>query len=283
MNRLQKKCAIATAGVHLLLLLVLLIGPGFFERKEKPDDMQILDVIPANAIDAAFNSGVKNATSPPPTPEVKPPQPQVAPHPPVPQPKVAQKPTPEPEPEKVKPPEKLSKDDLAPIDKEPKPKQPHKVEVSLKPVVKVVSKTNQTTRDDSQERQAKARAKALDNVLRNLKSNLSSGTTIDMPGNSSVAYANYAQIVKSIYDQAWTPPDDLANADENVKVHIVISSDGSVVSARITDPSGDKKLDNSVQRVLDRVRFIAPFPEGTKDRERSYDINFNPKTKQMLG
>ena len=66
MNRLQKKCAIATAGFHLLLLVILIVGPGFFAPKPKADDLQILDVIPANLIDAAFNSGVRNAQPPPP-------------------------------------------------------------------------------------------------------------------------------------------------------------------------------------------------------------------------
>jgi len=31
MNRLQKKCILATAGIHLLLLVILLVGPAFFE------------------------------------------------------------------------------------------------------------------------------------------------------------------------------------------------------------------------------------------------------------
>ena len=66
MNRLQKKCVIATAGVHLLLIVILFVGPAFFYSKPKADDMQVLDVIPANLIDAAFNSGVANATPPPP-------------------------------------------------------------------------------------------------------------------------------------------------------------------------------------------------------------------------
>ena len=74
MNRLQKKCVIATAGVHLLLIVILFVGPAFFYSKPKADDMQVLDVIPANLIDAQFNSGVANATPPPPTP-VAPPQP----------------------------------------------------------------------------------------------------------------------------------------------------------------------------------------------------------------
>ena len=85
MNRLQKKCVIGTAGVHLLLLVILFVGPAFFYSRPKADDMQVLDVIPANLIDAAFNSGVANATPPPPAP-VAPPQPP--PTPPAPKPVV---------------------------------------------------------------------------------------------------------------------------------------------------------------------------------------------------
>ena len=51
------------------------------------------------------------------------------------------------------------------------------------------------------------------------KKNLSPGTTIDMPGNSSVAYANYASVVKSVYDQAWTLPDNIANDDATRESH----------------------------------------------------------------
>ena len=80
MNRLQKKCVIATAGFHLLLLVILFVGPAFFNSTPKADDSKVIDVIPANLIDAAFNSGVKNATPPPPTPIVTPP-----PQPPLPQ------------------------------------------------------------------------------------------------------------------------------------------------------------------------------------------------------
>jgi hypothetical protein len=61
MNRLQKKCVIALAGVHLLLIVILFVGPAFFYSRPKADDLQVLDVIPAHLIDAAFNSGVANA------------------------------------------------------------------------------------------------------------------------------------------------------------------------------------------------------------------------------
>jgi len=37
MNRLQKKCVLATAGFHLLLLVILFVGPAFFWARQKPD------------------------------------------------------------------------------------------------------------------------------------------------------------------------------------------------------------------------------------------------------
>ena len=104
-----------------------------------------------------------------------------------------------------------------------------------------------------------------------------------MPGNSTAAYANYADVVKSIYEQAWVPPDNAENDDANTKVRVTIASDGTVISARILTPSGDAGVDASVQRTLERVQFIAPFPEGASEKERTYIINFNLKAKRLLG
>src|ERR1019366_8843807 len=93
MNRLQKKCVIGTAGVHLLLGVILVVGPAFFYSKPKADDLQVLDVIPANLIDAAFNSGVANAAPPPPAPVTPPPPPPPTPvvTPPAPAPQKVEK------------------------------------------------------------------------------------------------------------------------------------------------------------------------------------------------
>ncbi|HEY3932144.1 MAG TPA: TonB family protein [Verrucomicrobiae bacterium] len=263
MNRLQKKCVIATAGFHLLLLVILLVGPAFFNARQKPDDSQVLDVIPANLIDAQFNSGVKNAQPPAPAP-VSIPQPQ--PPTPKPTPTFAQRIEKIFTPEPVKPSPDL-------IEK-PEKSQPHKILPNLTPIVHSNVAKNSTA--DSQ------RAQALQNAIRNLKKNLSPSTTVDMPGNSTAAYANYASIVKSIYEEAWTPPDDAANDDANTKVSVTIASDGTVISARIIGASGDSGVDASIQHILDRVTFIAPFPSGTTDKERTYIINFNLKAKRML-
>jgi len=270
MNRLQKKCIIATAGVHLLLLTILIVGPAFFAPRPKADDLTVLDVIPANLVDAAFNSGVANAAPPPPAPvtppQLPPPVPVVTPPPP-PEPAKVEKVEP------VNPREKLSPADLKPVDKTTKP-EPRKPEISLKPVTHAAPQPAANANDA-------ARARAIRAALKNLNRNLTSATTVDMPGNSSVAYANYASAVKSIYEQAWILPADVSD-NANTKVSVTIANDGTVISARIITPSGDAGLDASVQRTLERVKFIAPFPDGTADKERTYTINFNPQVKRLL-
>lgn len=265
MNRLQKKCVIVTAGFHLLLLVILFVCPAFFNSKPKVDDSQVLDVIPSNLIDAALNSGVKNATPPAPTPIVTPPQPQ--PTPPAPKPV-------EPTPTLLNKLENIFKTESAKPTPDTTANQQHKIQPNLTQITRVTPKnsTPAKPKDDS---------RAIKNIAENLRHNLSSATTVDMPGESSAAYANYASVVKSIYDQAWTLPDTVANDDENVKVSVTIARDGTVINARVLTPSGDVNVDNSVQHTLDRVTFIAPFPEGATDKERTYTINFNPQLKRM--
>jgi TonB family protein len=262
MNRLQKKCVMATAGIHLLLLVILFVGPAFFYSRPKADDLQVLDVIPANLIDAAFNSGVANAAPPPPAP-VTPPPPAPAVTPPAPLPP------------KMEPPKPVIKEmekALTPLEK---PTPLHKSQINTQLVTRTTPKASPNANDA-------ARARAIRTALLTLKKNFSPGTTIDMPGNSSVAYANYATVVKNVYDQTWMAPATVLGADEVTKASVTIASDGTVISARIVTPSGDANLDASVQQTLERVKFIAPFPEGATEKERTYPISFNPELKRML-
>jgi len=118
----------------------------------------------------------------------------------------------------------------------------------------------------------------------NIRDGTSSATEIEsVSGNdNSPAYANYAAWVKTVYENAWQAPDDAATSDAITKVSVTIGSDGTVISSRITRASGDSPVDRSVQRTLERVTFIGPFPEGAKERQRTYIINFNLKAKRGL-
>src|SRR6185312_4946771 len=131
MNRLQKKCFIATAGIHLLLVVILVVGPAFFNRQQKTDNTQILEIIPPNLIDAAFNSGVKNAALPPPVPIT--PQPQQQQQTP-PAPKQIE---PTPAPSVLSKIEKFFKPEpVKPAPQKPTQAQEHKVQPNLKQVTR---------------------------------------------------------------------------------------------------------------------------------------------------
>ncbi len=286
MTRLQKKCLIAAAGAHLLVLVAVLCS-GFIRPTPQPDNTTLLDVIPANLVDAALNSGVKSAT-PPPMAIPQPPSPPVQQAPPTPTP-----PPPTPKPQtlmdrvkEILTPEKPPVDDTKPADNPtPKPPKTHKIEVDLTPVMHNVSKTtdqNAAQAAREQKRLQDQRRKAFLEAARSIKENASSATSVEMPGTSSVSYANYASAVKSIYDQSWIDPENVANDTSDVHVSVTIASDGHVVSSRIVTPSGDSNMDDSVQRTLDRVTFIAPFPDGATEKERTFLIRFNLKAKRML-
>jgi TonB family protein len=309
MNRLQKKCLIATTGFHLLLVVILIVGPGFFTETTKPDNVPMLEMVPTETTETAL-SGVKDARPPAPQPIVTPPpQPVITPPtpPPQPQPKPDVTPPPEPKPEpetlmaKV---EKIFKPDPIKPDPEPTPEpKPAKVK-PVKPVTKPkpreisLTKITRTTQDNDaaqkaaedarRQRQearqlAQARADAFRAAAQNLQKNFTPSTKVEMPGTSSVSYAGYASKIKTIYTRAWQMPKNAANDEATATVSITVSSDGTVISSKIIDRSGDADVDASVQRTLDRVTFIAPFPDGSTEKTKTFIIDFNLKAKRMFG
>jgi len=286
MNRLQKKCLIATAGGHLLLIVILLIGPGFFTSStSKPDDATILTMIPDVLTDKPFNTGVPNAQPPPPAPIVRPPAPQPPPEPVV----KPVEPVRPPEPEQPKVVEPPTPDAVEPLPKpKPKPKtEPPKI--SLTPVVrKPAVKPKDTSEADAQAKadakaykEAKLKAAAFASAVSNIKSHTSDATRIEMQGTGTASYANYKDALGTIFYNAWTPPNDASNEDAVTKVSITIAQDGTIISARIVGPSGDAAVDASVRRALDRVPSVPPLPDGAK--QRTISIYFNLNTKRMLG
>ena len=262
MNRLQKKCFIATMGFHLLLLVILLVGPGFFTTKPKMDDSPdrrypiTIFLDPAVSVDKP----VANPSAP----------------------KLLNKP--------------------AAVSAAPVPTQPSMQDTSaawvsfasahwIKPNLNLVVRTGSfvsgknhsspSVPDNSGAEQGQ-RVDAIRTAVRNLKDNLTTGTDVEMPVSGSVSDSNYAAVVKDKYASAWNPSGDIASDDANTRVTVTIRRDGTVISSRILNPSGDLRVDNSVRRTLDRVIFVVPFPDGAKEKERTFIINFNLKAKRLL-
>ena len=283
MSRLAKKCFIGAAGMHLLLLAILFVGPAFLSSRSKNDNSPVLDFVPLKTIDAAFaGGGNPNAKLPPPAPQPLPTQPQVAPPLPQPQPEIVTKPEPVKEIKTAKP----NTDSLEPAPE----KKMRKPEVNTKLVARSRTAAKQSSAS-SAESEAKTRAAAKQQseqfvgAIRSIREGLSSSTTVEIPGpgGGGPTYASYKQVLASIYYQAWHEPDDASVATPTVVATVVVARDGTVLSARITKSSGDKAVDRSVQMTLERVKFIAPFPEEAKDEQRQFTVNFNAKAKRGLG
>ena len=84
MDRTQKKCLIASTGVHLLLALILILGPAFLSSKGQSDNLPVLDFIPVKTVDALVSGGGERDAKPPPSstpPQAQPPVPQPPPPP----------------------------------------------------------------------------------------------------------------------------------------------------------------------------------------------------------
>ncbi|HTJ00806.1 MAG TPA: TonB family protein [Dongiaceae bacterium] len=310
MNRLQKKCVIAAGGMHLLLLLILLIGPGFLTAPDQAqDNLPLIDVIPLTAVDEAISGGGNpNVTQPPP------PAPQpITPPAPAPQPPPQVQPQPQPKP--VEPPPQVEQPKPAPVKVEPtpvkviekpdapnlevpkkkptsKPKEKTAIKVDLKK--ETVTANGQAISKAAAEKEARAQARAaqreraarlaaINGAVNSLRQGLSSSTEVETPGPGGAAFANYAQIVKSVYERNWIAPTDVSDDEATAKIEVVIARDGTVISARITVNSGSASLDRSVEQDLRRIKFVHPFPEGVTDSQRTFNINFNLKAKRLLG
>lgn len=311
---MEKKCLVASISLHAFLLVIVVVGSAFFVSKEKRTTAELpnLRVVPQQLVEDALSGGggnpniapntgrEKGQTTVPQPPVPQPPKPaDPKPAPPVPKPDVkkpdlVKKPDPKPEP-KVE----VRKPDTAAIRKPP-------VKPTLKPDLTKIAQNKPpldlvpTVRKnfDAEKARAEATAKAqahetemanrrtsknFDKAIEGLKSGFASGTVVEASGPGGLAYANYAQFVREVYESEWVMPPDLLDEDATAKVTVTISRDGRVISSRIERRSGNSTLDKSVQRVLNTVKFVHKFPEDARDEQRTFTINFNLKAKRAIG
>jgi TonB family protein len=263
-------------------------------------------VVPTKMIDAALSGGGGDPTVKPSdelqkgSPEA-PPKPQPEP-PKAEPPKVTPQPAP-PQPEPTPPPprttEKKSPLPLVETKRAPKPDAKSRADS----IIAALTPAKRTDADkrNAQEAQkmaaAEARerserawnsqnqqlAKQIGSAVEGLSQGFEKGTVVKAYGPGGEAYANYADWVQQVYDDAWITPDMMSDEELHVEVRIVIHRSGRVIDARIEKKSGNRALDRSVQSAIDKVKTIKPFPEGSLDQQRTFNINFVPKFKRSTG
>jgi TonB family protein len=313
MNRLQKKCFVVSAGLHGMLLVALVFGTAFQRSNKKMVDIgPVIDLVNAIPTDRPVNSGGNpNGNPNPPAPAPAPVQPLPPPPQPVKQEPV--KPEPKPEVKQVKKPDPVPE---TPKVKAELPVTPPKKVVEKKPVkeatpapkpaisTKVVRRTNDPARVQQELAERAARDKAekeyarqvaqyqaerarlvsqVGGIVGGVGKSLSHSTVVAPLGPGGLAFANYGSIVRDIYDRAWHVGPDLTDDDSTAVARVTIRRDGTVEEAKIYRRSDNSLLNKSVQRALDSVRRIAPFPEGATDSERTFTIEFNLKTRKAVG
>jgi outer membrane biosynthesis protein TonB len=311
MTRFEKKCLVGAAGLHGLLLVTVVATAAFQGEPPKQTIVPITWVALQTTDKPGLMAGNPDArptvvkTQTP----VKPAEPAIQPQPEKPQPEKVQ---PDPAPPKVQadpPPKPQVKHnverDSTPIhkaDSEPKnpkswkPRLANDIKVDVSSATKVKT-THRPTKSSTSDEEADARAQAaaqrkaahdISQALSGLASSIPKGTAkaavFDLPGQGgSTTFANYRNVIFSAYYNAWNCPQDVENDLASVEVKVVVARDGSIVSAEITKKSSDSTLNKSVQRALDAVTKLQPFPEGARDEQRSFKIRFNVKDKQSIG
>lgn len=284
MNPLQKKCLVASAGTHSLLLLILVLGSAFFVAQPVTRPTQVLKVIPSILVDDAMAGGGGD-------PNVAPSDDKIKGDVPIPLPPPQAPPKKEP-PKKEKelpkePPAETTKKTREPAAADAEPKKSTKPSISLADL-KPVSPSTRAQRDADKARAAQAAAdRALADQLgqtaQSLRSGFAQGTAVQVHGTGGPAYGNYESLVRARYDDAWLIAENVGDENTTTKVSVTIARDGDVIDAKIIQRSGNAAFDRTVQQALERVQFVAPFPAGPKDNKRTFIINFNLRGRKLAG
>ena len=157
---------------------------------------------------------------------------------------------------------------------QPKPK-PKPKPISPKPKIKVNLNSN-VRKPDAQKKESQKEAAKRQTALNKLQTKLSDRTSVNVP-LGRYASANYESLIRRKYMDATIHPGAISG-DPVVKVRLVIARNGRILSARVTGKSGVASWDRSVQKALDRVKFIKPFPESMKGSQQTFNLNFNSRS-----
>ena len=241
MGKLKRSFVAGSFVLHAVIIALLVLGPVLLAKRE--EKVQVIDLIPSEIVDQILT-------------------PKVAITPPAP---TQTKPQPKPAPPKPKP-VKITK---------PKPK----IKVNLKPTVRRPDSSRVKAQQEAAERARKAdaqRQQSLKKSLNRLSSSLSGSTTVKAP-LGRLASANYESLIRRKYMDATFHPGAISG-DPVAKVRIVIARSGNVLSARILNSSGVASWDRAVQKSLDRVKHIGPFPKAISGAQKTFTLNFNSRS-----
>lgn len=300
MSRTQKRCLIASSGVHAVLVITVFVLPGVLaSRRPDPVILPPMELVDTRGIELRSQAGggggrpIQRQSPPvarqpqrqqPPKP-VEQPQPRQQP-----QPRETPAPKAEPEPKKVvppvTPPKVIAKAEVVPP-KKPTP-TPKSTPVAVSREVRRLDSDDRRARQEAERRrEADARAAAeaarRDALLRELRGlrsqvagNLSGATeiTVPGPGGGGRVWLGYAEYLKAFYEARWVRPQSLSRPVAYVGVEITVTKSGMLKGFKVMEESGVPELDHSVEEVMRRHRNLEPLPTDFDGIERTFRIKF---------
>ncbi len=94
-------------------------------------------------------------------------------------------------------------------------------------------------------------------------------------GGSTVPFAWYYYQIKMAMYEAWQQPSALTGSKGLMTTaEVRVQRDGQVTSRRITVPSGNTQMDDSVRRALDAITQLPPLPAGLGGFYKDISIDF---------
>ncbi|MBI3853817.1 MAG: TonB C-terminal domain-containing protein [Verrucomicrobia bacterium] len=251
MSRLQKKSVVASVTGHILLLALLFVGPAFLVVKYEPGGAS-KNKPPETTITVLPNQRVERTLHNADTPHS---ESSESPQPPG---QTARKPS------------------ARTANRWPK------VDIS-NPLIRSRSEYRKSIQDGESSEGMANRAAQVNEVLETIRKQSSTqgrSSPIIPEGRPVVDYQN---LVEAVYENAWLPPDGLADDSVAVRVSVTVSRNGAVSSYQVLRLSGVFALDTSIAAVLDRVKAIGqPFPASDQATQRMFIINFHLKAKRTL-
>jgi TonB family protein len=247
MDRLAKKCVIASSVLHGTLVLVLLVGPAFVRspdelvhRKVPTNDGEIT-IIPTRELEAgAPRSESSSVPQKPPTRQP------------------------------------VSGAEAHTAERSWKPSR--QIEANLDPVTRRAANANAargSAIDNSVE---------YERVVSRLNVQLSSALQTKTPDNlhkDGISDLRFKEALINAYWRAWLIPSEAANETSKVVVTITVRRDGTVISSSLQTRSANSALNASVQRALNAVTFITPLPESVEDTQKTFQLEFDPRAKRI--
>ena len=282
-----RRTVLIVLGIHLGLLLFLGLP---FAQCHKTPPIKPVEMVDLGSLRPGPGLPSPTSSSTPSTPksqESKSEIPVATKPTPVEETKPTPEPEPEPEPEPVQKPEATPtpemKPEPTPLPVPPKPKHQVKVSTTKKKVSVSTSPASKESKAASSQSREPAGPSASD-IKNRLASKIpgeAGGGGGDGAGNAGrpdgIAddFSWYRALIKQCIQSSWKKPPIPAGEKIYTEVEIKISESGAVTFLRISRPSGDPAMDNSVeQAVRSTPRLPKPLPAGLGSPDYTVIIQF---------